>query len=239
MKGDTLYWFFANELDHWVWGGEMINRHNLPDDYPVVFISNHAAALGPIAVMCSLSIRVYPWVISDMLKWDKAAEYLRKDFIEPQLKIPSALSRHISKLLSQISVRLLNAIECIPVWQGTELLKTYHLSVDALVQGKSILIFPEDPGQTMNELYGMTPFYKGFTRLGEMYYERTKKALRFCPLAVHPVERKINVGKSIAYNPYNDAIKERIRIKQVLESTIHDLYLNITFEGHIGVPLAH
>ena len=239
MKSDTLYWFLANELNEWVWGGRLINQDDLPHEYPAIFVSNHAAALGPIAVTSSLPVRVYPWVISDMMEWDKAADYLRKDFIEPQLHIPPFMSRVASKLLSQISVRLLRAVECIPVWQGERVHETYRTSIEYLVDGRNLLIFPEDPSQPMNELYQMSPFYKGFTRLGAMYYERTKRILHFYPVAVHSIEREIRIGKPILYNPSNDPVKERVRIKRVLESTIQNLYLDITLESHTGIPLPH
>jgi len=88
-------------------------------------------------------------------------------------------------------------------------------------------------------LFMMTPFKKGFARLGEMYYERTKKILRFHPLAVHPAKRIIKLGTQVAYNPYNDPIKERVRIRNVLESTVHDLYLTIVLESHTAIPLPH
>jgi len=239
MKGDALYWFLARGLDWLIWGGELVNPGDLPEEYPVVFISNHAAALGPIAVTASLPIRVYSWVVADMLDFAKAPEYLRKDFVEPQLHIPASLSLRVSRLISLASVRLLRAVESIPVWQGDQLPETYRLSVEALVRGRSLLIFPEDPKQEMNELFMMTPFYKGFTRLGEMYYERTKMILRFHPLAVHPRERRIKAGRPIQYNPYNDPIRERIRIKRILESAVQELYLSISLEGRAGIPLPH
>jgi len=237
MKGDALYWFLARVLDRLVWGGELLNRENLPDEAPVVFISNHAAALGPIAITSSLPVRVYPWVIEDMVDFHKAPEYLRKDFIEPQLHISPRFSLMIAILLSKISIPLLRAMDCIPVWQGDALHETYHMSIEYLVEGRNLLIFPEDPKQQMNELYRMTPFYKGFARLGEMYFKRTEKILRFYPLAVHAVERKVRVGAPISYNPYTDALRERDRIKHALESTIHDLYLKINLEAHAGIPL--
>jgi hypothetical protein len=239
MKGDALYWFLASILNNLVWGGELINQQDLPDEYPVVFVSNHAAALGAIAVPCSLPLRVYPWVVNDMMDFSKAPEYLRKDFIEPQLHISPQYSLKIAALLSKISVRLLRALDCIPVWKSEAVAETYRLSVQALAQGKNLLIFPEDPSQKMNELYQMTPFYKGFTRLGEMYYKQTGKTLRFYPLAVHPVARKIKIGMQVSYNPYNEPVRERLRIKNVLESAIHNLYLDIVMESYSGVLLPH
>jgi hypothetical protein len=49
--------------------------------------------------------------------------------------------------------------------------------------------------------------------------------LRFHPVAVHPDLRKIKIAKPMAYNPQNDPVRERIRIKSVLETVIHDRYL--------------
>ena len=69
--------------------------------------------------------------------------------------------------------------------------------------------------------------------------ETLRKALHYVPPAVHHVARKIKIGKPILYNPYNDAVKERNRIKSVLESTIHDLYISIVLESYSGIPLPH
>lgn len=226
-------------LNVMVWGGELVNPENMPDEYPVVFVSNHAEALGPIAVMTSLPVRVYPWVVGDMLDFEKAPEYLRKDFVEPQLRIPPPFSLKFAAMLSKASVRLLRAIGCIQVWQGEALLETYRLSVKALAEGKSLLIFPEDPKQKADELYNITPFYKGFTRLGEMYHQRTSRILPFYPLAVHPIVRKIKVGRPISHNPYHDPVRERFRTRDLLEASIHGLYLSIVVEGYSGIPLPH
>jgi len=228
MRGDPVYWSLARILKWTVWRGKLLNPAGLPSEYPVVFIANHAAALGPIAITSSLPIRLYSWVISDMMEWENAPDYLRKDFIEPQLHISSPLSLIAARLLSQVSVRLLRRIECIPVWNGDALIKTYHKTVDYLLEGRNILIFPEDPSQELDELYGMTPFYKGFTRLGEIYYERTKRTLSFFPLAVHPIARVIKIGDPIKYYPQNDPVHERLDVKHKLESTIHELYLSIS-----------
>ena len=239
MKNDVLYWFVARTLGWLAWNGELLNRENFPEEYPVIFVSNHIAALGPIAVISSLPVRVYPWVISDMMDRDKAAAYLLQDFVEPQLHISPPFGIAISRLISQASVRLLRTVECIPVWHGKRLLETYRISLDALNQGKSILVFPENPAQKMNELFRMKPFEKSFARLGELYFEQTKKILSFYPLAVHPVARKIKFGRPVQFNPHNGPVRERIRIKRILESIIQDLYLDIILESYASIPLPH
>jgi hypothetical protein len=237
--GDTLYRGLAGLLDAMIWGGELIGAENLPEAGPVVFVSNHALALGPIAVAASLPVRLYPWTIADMLDWDKAAAYLNRDFIEPQLHIPKPFSMVMARALSQISVRLLRSVDCIPVWHGERLLETYRISVDHLTQGKNLLIFPEDPSQPLDEQCGMSPFLKGFARLGELYFERTQKTLQFYPLAVQPVLRQVKLGKPITFNRANNPANERTRIKNVLELIIRNTYIEMTQQNYAGIPLPH
>jgi hypothetical protein len=237
MKGDALYWSLRSILNWLVWQGELLNPEDLPEGYPVVFVSNHAAALGPIAVASSLPVRLYPWVVGDMLDFNKAPDYLRRDFVERELHLSPPVSAWFARLLSKPAVRLLRSLDCIAVRQGNDLHETFRASTEYLLHGRSLLIFAEDPKQPMNELYWMAPFYKGFTRLGEKYFEQTGKILRFYPLAVHARLRRVIAGKAVAFNPGNDVVSERIRIKHALESTIHELYLAIEIEGYIGSPL--
>lgn len=240
MAGDVLYRVLAGLLNIFIWGGDLIGDENLPRQGPAIYVSNHALALGPIAVVSSLPSRLYPWVIGDMVDWDKAASYLNKDFVEPQLHVPPPFSMSLSRLISQASVRLLRGVESIPVWHGEELWETYRLSVDYLERGRSLLIFPEDPEQPLDDQCKMSPFKKGFVRLGEMYFERTQKTLRFYPLAVHPGLRQVKLGKPIAFNPNNNnSVNERIRIKTVLESVIRNMYLEMTLQNYAGIPLPH
>jgi hypothetical protein len=239
MAGDVLYRFLAGFFDVFIWGGDLVGEENLPSNGPAVYVANHALALGPLAVTASLPVRLYPWVIGDMLDWGKASAYLNKDFIGPQLHVPPPFDMPLSRLVSQASVRLLRAVESIPVWQGEELLETYRLSLDYLEKDRSLLIFPEDPTLPADEQCRMSPFKKGFARLGEMFFEHTRMILRFYPLTVHPGLREVRLGRPIAFNPNNTPAAERVRIKSVLESVIRNTYLEMTLQGYVGIPLPH
>jgi len=239
MKGDALYWFVSHMLDAFIWGGELTGDENLPHEGPAVYVSNHALALGPIAVAASLPVRIHPWVVGDMLDWEKAAAYLNKDFVEPQLHIPPPLSMPLARLISQASVRLLRGVGSIPVWHGGEALETYRISLDHLTAGQSLLIFPEDPTQPVDEQSKMSPFLKSFARLGELYFERTQKILKFYPIAVHPNLRKVKLGKPISFNPNNNRANERMRIRSVLETIIRGMFIEMTLQDYAGIPLPH
>jgi len=174
-----------------------------------------------------------------MLDGDKAAFYLNQDFVGPQLHAAPPLSLCVAKEISKISVRLLRSAGCVPVWQGEHLHETFVRSVELLSEGKSLLIFPEDPSKEINPHYKMTPFKKGFARLGEMYYEQTGKSLRFYPLTVHLDSYRVKVGRPIAYNSKNHPANERLRIKNVLESSIREMYLDMGMKGFPGIPIQH
>jgi hypothetical protein len=238
MMKDTTYQLIAWLLDAFLWGGELVGDENLSEG-PSVFVSNHLGAIGPIAVVASLPLRVYPWVISEMMDRDQAATYLNQDFVEPQLHLAPPFSACVAKGISKISLRLLSSAGCVPVWQGVRLYETYEQSVDLLVAGKSLLICPEDPSKDADPQYRMTPFKKGFARLGEMYYERTYQALRFYPVAVHLDSYRVKVGQPIAYNSKNPAANERLRIKNVLEASIREMYLNMGMKGFTGISIQH
>lgn len=239
MSESVLYRVFAGLLDMTIWGGELLGVENMPDAGPAIFVSNHARALGPIAVVSSLPLRLYPWVVADMLEWDSAAAYLNKDFIEPQLRFPPPLSIYVSYAISQVSVRLLRRVEAIPVWHGVRVNETYRISLDYLKHGRCILIFPEDSTQAYDKRCQMSPFIKSFTRLGELYFEYTRKILRFYPLTVHPALRQVQLGKPLAFNPINNPVNERIRIKSMMESIIRNTYIEMTLKNYAGIPQPH
>lgn len=229
LISDRVYHILVRLLDIFLWGGDLEGEENLPQQGPAVFVANHLDALGPIAIICSLPVRLYPWIIADMVDEQKAAAYLNRDFTEPQLHIPPPLSMAFSRLLTRFTVPLLRSFGCIPTYHEPErLLAVFEESLWHLGQGHYVLIFPEDPSQPRDPRTRMTPFYKGFTRLGEMFYQRYGQALRFYPLAVDGIHRVVQVGQAVQFNPLNVLSQERLRLKNLLEESIRRMYLEMT-----------
>jgi hypothetical protein len=195
--------------------------------------------MGPIAALAALPLRVHPWVIADMLDKSKAAAYLNMDFVEKQLHLRSPVSNWISNVISRISVPLLRSAGCVAVGQGEALLRTYQESVDLLSQGGYLLVFPEDPHRAWNEQYQMAPFQKGFARLGELFYQQTGECLDFFPLVIHIDSLRIKIGKPIRFNPASVLRNECVRIADVLEAMIHEMYIGMAMNNYLGVPLPH
>lgn len=226
-----FYQFLTGALDLFLWSGELIGEENLPKEGPAVFIANHLGPTGPIAVVCSIPLQLYPWVIGDMVDKGLAPEYLRIDFVEPQLKFRPPFSRVFSSALSKITVPMLRTLGCIPAYVGGQerLYDTLKMSLSLLLEGKCLLVFPEYSDAGSDTFVKMYPFQKTVFRLGEMYYDQTVKCLAFYPVAVHE-SGKVMLGKAIAYNPLNALGMERHRLKDLLEETVKGMYLQMAGE---------
>lgn len=120
---------------------------------------------------------------------------------------------------------LLISAGCVQVKLGDELHETYRQSVDLLVGGEVLLIFPEyradEDAINHNQL---RPFQKGFTRLGEFYYERTGQRLDFYPVAVHLKSSQVKIGAPIRFNSMNKPVNERLRIRNLMEDAIREMF---------------
>jgi hypothetical protein len=220
MSADWLYSFLRRALDVTVWGGELVGDVELPPDGPAVFVANHAGALGPIGVVASLPLRLYPWIVGDMLDREKAGPYLRKDFVRPELHLPDGMATPVSTALSRITVPLLRGLGCIPVWHDRELMETYRISDEHLAAGRSLLVFPEDPELPIDNRTGLRPFKTGFAHLGSLYYASTHGSLSFYPIAVHRTACWVQLAAPITYNPMNAEPGERRRVAHITEKAI-------------------
>jgi hypothetical protein len=231
MMKDGLYQFIVGLLDLFLWGGELVGEENLPRRGPAVFIANHHEATGPIAAACSIPLRLFAWIVADMVDEEKAAAYLKWDFVERTLRLKPPLSERVAKRLSKITVPFLRSLGCIPVYKGEyeRMVDTLRLSMDILLQGNFLLVFPEDNMLPADPETGMRPFLRSFARLGEMYYAETGERLEFYPVAVHPAGF-VKIGLPVAFNPLNPVGQERHRLKNLMEDTIREMFLQIGHE---------
>lgn len=236
--GDLLYWCLSAVLQNTIWGGELLDEENLPERGPAVLVCNHLGSLGPIAAVAGIPLRMHPWVAADMLDPRRAAEYLRWDFIEKELKLGPPISGRLAGALAKITVPLLRGGGCVPVYTAADKTpRTFDLSLEILHGGGLLLVFPEDPAGPRDSRTALRPFMKGFIRLAELYFGESGRALRFHPLAVHAETRCIRAGRPVRYNPHTAPAGERRRIRSLLESEIRDMLLELAGNPYAGIPL--
>jgi len=232
---DGLYQFIVGLLDLFLWGGELVGEENLPRRGPAVFIANHLDAIGPIAAVCSIPLRLHPWVIGDMMDKELAPVWLQGDFTERQLHLKPPFSSWVARALCRISVPLFFSIGCIPVYRGDyeRTGETLRLSMEVLRQGQFLLVFPEDNRLANDPVTNMQPFQRTFVRLGEKYFEETGERLEFYPVAIHS-SGFVKVGESVAFNPINPVGQERRRLKDLMEATVKTMYLHDSGNETVG-----
>jgi len=234
----TLYRLVSWGFQELIWGGDALGQENLPANGPAVFVANHLGAIGPIAIGGSLRYFLHTWIHADMLDPRLAPDYLRRDFVEPQLRVPPPFDRWLARGISKLHVPLLRAVGGIPVYHTPDgLQETFRQTLALLKAGAFLLIFPEDPDPAPDPQTKMRPFKKGFARLGELYYAQTRRALSFHPLAVHAETRTIRAGKPIRYNYLNDPAAERRRIRNALEQNIREMILSASHGEIVHLPL--
>lgn len=225
---DSAYHFITSILDLFLWSGELAGEENLPRSGPAVFIANHLDASGPIAVACSIPLRVHPWVIADMMDKDLAPLWLQADFTERQLHLKPPFSRWLARALCKISVPLFYSLGCIPVYacDYERMRTTLEMSMDVLREKKFVLVFPEDYRLPKDPVTKMQPFQHSFARLGERYHAETGKRLEFYPVTVHGSGQLV-IGKPVVFNPFNPVGLERRRLKGLMEDSITAMYMQL------------
>ncbi len=224
---DATYFFIIKALNLLLWDGELVGKENIREG-PGVFVANHLGAKGPIGVICSMPVRLYPWIHHETIDRELAPEYVRLDFVEKELKLAPPLSVIVSKIICRISVPLLLSIHPIPVYYdrlGME--ETFQQSLELLLDRKYLYITPEDPSLEPDRMTEIRPFMKGFIRLGELYAAKTNLRLPFYPLTVHETGL-VTIDKPLLYNPINEPRKERLRLVHLLETTIKARYMELS-----------
>lgn len=148
--------------------------------------------------------------------------------MERTLHLKPPLSAWVAKGLSNLSVPFLRGLGCIPVYKGDydRMGETLQLSLDILRQGKFLLVFPEDNMLAKDAETQIAPFQRTFVRVAEMFHAETGQRLQFYPVAVHP-KGVVRVGKPVAFDPTNRAGLERHRLKDIMETTVRALYLQV------------
>jgi hypothetical protein len=230
---DTAYLLVRRILGAFLWDGELVGEENLQKG-PAVVVANHLGAKGPIGVFCSMPMRLYPWIQMETLDKELAPNYIRLDFVEKELHLKPPLSIQVAKAIGKISVPLLRSIGPVPVYhhrQGLE--ETLQQSLTLLLEGKVLFISPEDTDLDPDPGTGIHPFQNGFLRLGELYAKKTHQQLQFYPVTVHEAGL-ILIDKPLAYNFDNEARRERIRLANLLETTIKARYVEITTAKEVG-----
>lgn len=194
----TICWF----LKVFLWRGQTLGSEFLPRRGPAIFLGNHSGTLGPLAAVSAAGLRLYPWIKSDMLDPLRAPDYLRADFVERDLRLRPPFSAWVARNLARLTVPLLRSAGCIPVYSSESLSQmhvTLQASLERLLEGKCLLVFPEKPQWEEDPATHIHRFSKGILWLVELYFLQTGLPLCIVPFSVHADRRKIFFHPPLLY----------------------------------------
>jgi hypothetical protein len=199
---------------------------NLGTAEPVILVANHAGAFGPVSVITSMPMEIYPWVAHEVTELKTVAARIQVEFLEQELRLKPPFSVYLSRIIGRICVALMKDIGAIPVYQKSkQIAGTVARSLSLLQQGKNILVFAEDSTRKINDV--LCEFCTGFIHVARLYYQTTKKAVQILPVAVNRKVGRILVGAPIRFDGTIPFAREKQRIKSELESSVYALYQSL------------
>jgi hypothetical protein len=189
-------------------------------------VANHVGSFGPVSVITSMPVRMYPWVAHEVTDLSTVAPRIQQEFLEQELHLKPPFSTWLGKVVGRICVALMKDIGAIPVYQKSSRIKSTVLqTLSLLQQGKSVLVFAEDSSKKINDT--LCEFCTGFIHVAKLYYQETRKAVQFLPVAVNRRVGAILIGKPIRFDAGKPFSSEKKRLKSELESTVYSLYLQL------------
>ena len=198
---------------------------------PVIMVANHVGSFGPVSIIASLPIRMYPWVAYEVTDRKTAASRIQAEFLEQELHLRPPFSTYLARVIGRVCVAIMRDIGAIPVYaQSRRIRSTMSSSLRLLAEGKNIIVFAEDSSRKLNDV--LCELRTGFIHVARLYYEKTKKAIQFLPVAVNRKVRGIRIGAPIRFDPSLPFARERQRLKIELQNTIYELYYEL--ENDLG-----
>ena len=218
--------YFYKVLRRLFFNAHLRGLDHLRGDEPVILVANHAGAFGPVSVITSMPTKMYPWVAHEVTDLKTVAPRIQAEFCEQELRLKPPLSAYLARLIGRVCVALMKDIGAIPVYQKSKDIRTTVMrSLSLLQQGKSILVFAEDSTRKVNDV--LCEFCTGFIHVAKLYYEATRKAVQFLPVAVNRNVHRIRVGAPIRFDASTPFGREKQRIKRELESSVYALYMEL------------
>ncbi len=198
-------------------------RKNLRSPEPVIMVSNHVGSFGPVSIITSLPMRMYPWVAHEVTDLKTVASRIQQEFLERELHLRPPLSAWLSRVVGRICVTIMKDIGAVPVYQKSKkIARTVRQSLSLLEQGKSLLVFAEDSTRKIND--SMCEFCTGFIHVARLYYQETRRAIQFLPVAVNRKKGAIQIGTPIRFDAERPFSLEKKRLKAELEHSVYSLY---------------
>ena len=187
---------------------------------PSIFVCNHARAMGPIDMCAYFPLRdeLRLWMNDSVLHPSLVPAYVRQDYwYKPGTWRARVLNCFVPYLAALALPAVLHSAPYVPVYHDMRVVKTFRLSIQALQQGYSVVVFPEQPAGYHEREEQLN---SGFLLIARMAYQKMGRALRFYPVHIDPETRRIDVRKPLLYDPATALDEQQPAILSALKEQI-------------------
>ena len=135
---------------------------------------------------------------------------------------PKALAKVVVYPFPFIVTGLLRSASAIAVHRGSlRIRETFNQSMEALLRGESVAIFPDIDYSDKNSDIG--EIYEGFLQLERAYRQTTGKHLPFVPMSVSREKRLLRIGRPVYFTGDMPFPKEKSLISSEICKAINNL----------------
>ena len=211
---------------------KVVGKENIPDG-PYIAVGNHAKMNGPIASELYFPGARAIWTNREMMHVKEVPNYAYKDFWGDKPWFTKWFFRIASYIIAPFASCIFNNAHCIAVNHDRRIIQTFRDTMDALEEGKGVIIFPEHNEEYNNIVW---QFAEGFVDVAKMYYKKTGKKIKFLPMYTAPALKTMYIGKPLEFDPEKPFEEERTHICHEMMDRITDIAVSLPEHRIVPYP---
>lgn len=180
-----------------------------PPTSPCVYICRHKNTKGALKVMKSLTFDAHPFMLSVFQSFKSTFKQFYGYTFTKRFKLPKFIAFFPAFFCALVIAPLYKSSKAIPTHRkGAKALTTLKTANDYLLQGESVIIFPDVDYVSESDTVG--DIYEGFLYLEKLYFNKTFKHLEFKVLKIEEKSKKITESEPLKFSgnlDYKDEFK--------------------------------
>jgi len=197
-------------------GMEYFYQAEIPSE-PSILVGNHTKFYAPLAIQYTYPENIRTWSMVDMME-TKPCKALFRNRILQKIKGEKFYRLLVPIVVPIIALYYRRQLNAIPVYHDFRIKSTMDISVDTLINGSHIAIYPEIREISFNQY--INGFASGFAYLAYSYYSKLGKCIKFYPFYCAPSLHQTHFGKPIQYNPDIPIKEQAEQIARYLEKEL-------------------
>ncbi len=186
-----------------------------------VILCNHARAFAPLAFLRGYGRKFTMWATVNVCEQSRVPNHIMYSFFPNASDIARLVLRPLSYAVSPIFPKIMGMVGVIPTYQNRKAIQTFEQTVQALLAGYDVIIFPENEAESqyahINCLNG------GFLRLAEVYYKQCGEPLEYVPTYASKALKRVVMGKTMSFDHSKPLRKQFVPFKEAVMKEIESV----------------